>query len=193
MYVHVHVHVHFMTCFFVWFTGVVKNIIPAIASTNAIIAAACANEAFKLITFASHTMCDYHLYFGANGATANTFKWNKDEECMVCNTVDCNVTVTTATTLSELRHQVAKKMDLVEESITMNPVAEDLPDGVAPQLLWSDGPLADLTASNLPLSLADLNYQQFEGAIYLGATANLKDAKGGGDVGFNVVLRMQEV
>eukprot|EP01064_Diplonema_japonicum_P034348 TRINITY_DN7091_c0_g1_i1.p1 TRINITY_DN7091_c0_g1~~TRINITY_DN7091_c0_g1_i1.p1 ORF type:complete len:448 (+),score=85.93 TRINITY_DN7091_c0_g1_i1:80-1423(+) len=44
--------------------GVVKNIIPAIASTNAIIAAACCNEVLKMATNCNAIMDNYFLYNG---------------------------------------------------------------------------------------------------------------------------------
>ena len=44
--------------------GVVKNVIPAIASTNALIAAACANEAFKAFTGCNKNIDDYFMFMG---------------------------------------------------------------------------------------------------------------------------------
>lgn len=71
--------------------GVVKNIIPAIASTNAIVAAACCNEAFKILTgsnpFLGMPMDDvnnYMMYTGDDSVYTYTFQHQKKDDCPVC-------------------------------------------------------------------------------------------------------------
>jgi hypothetical protein len=147
-----------------------------------------------LVTFASQTMCDYHFYLGANGARADTMKWNKDGNCLVCNVIDCNVDVTGSTTIREIRAEVAKKLDVVEQSVMMNPDQDELAEGVAAMLLFAgEGPLAEQTKGNLDLTLHDLKYTNYaDGNIYLAGSANLNKDRGGGNVDFNVVMKMSK-
>ncbi|ORY36865.1 hypothetical protein BCR33DRAFT_754749 [Rhizoclosmatium globosum] len=58
--------------------GVVKNIIPAIASTNAIVAAATANEVFKIITSSAPSVDNYMMYTGDAGIYTHTFALEKN-------------------------------------------------------------------------------------------------------------------
>lgn len=64
--------------------GVVKNIIPAIASTNAVIAAACTQEAFKIATNSNPILDNYMMYTGNEGVYTYTFKHEQRPDCPVC-------------------------------------------------------------------------------------------------------------
>ncbi|ORY08853.1 NEDD8-activating enzyme E1 catalytic subunit [Clohesyomyces aquaticus] len=69
--------------------GVVKNIIPAIASTNAIVAASCCNEAFKLATSTNPFLGfpgtdNYMMYTGDESIYTYTFQHMKKSDCPVC-------------------------------------------------------------------------------------------------------------
>mmetsp|Transcript_13364 Transcript_13364/g.28380 ORF Transcript_13364/g.28380 Transcript_13364/m.28380 type:complete len:433 (-) Transcript_13364:427-1725(-) len=64
--------------------GVVKNIIPAIPSTNGIVAAACTLEALKMATMCSQQMNNYTMYVGTAGIYTHTVAYEKDPECLVC-------------------------------------------------------------------------------------------------------------
>ncbi|CAD7698697.1 unnamed protein product [Ostreobium quekettii] len=64
--------------------GVVKNIIPAVASTNAIVAAVCSLEALKMVTACSTGMSNYMMYMGGEGIYTHTVAYERDPECLVC-------------------------------------------------------------------------------------------------------------
>ncbi|KAK6913889.1 THIF-type NAD/FAD binding fold [Dillenia turbinata] len=64
--------------------GVVKNIIPAIASTNAIISAACALETLKIASGCSKTLSNYLTYNGVEGLHTKVTEFVKDKDCLVC-------------------------------------------------------------------------------------------------------------
>ncbi|CAO3671202.1 unnamed protein product [Umbelopsis ramanniana] len=91
--------------------GVVKNIIPAIASTNAIIAAACCNEAFKIATSVAPFLNNYMMYTGNDGVYTYTFEHQKKPECPVCGTVAIKIDIDPDMILEDFLDVLKEKPD----------------------------------------------------------------------------------
>ena len=64
--------------------GVIKNVIPAIASTNSLIAASTVMEAIKISTGASKRLDNYFMYMGHEGLYSSTMQMDKLENCKTC-------------------------------------------------------------------------------------------------------------
>lgn len=91
--------------------GVVKNIIPAIASTNAIIAAACCNEALKIATSTVPYLDNYMMYTGdsENGLYTYTFQAEKKDDCPVCGNLAQTIELDPELTLEEFLATLAER------------------------------------------------------------------------------------
>jgi len=87
--------------------GVVKNIIPAVASTNAIVSAVCVLEAIKILSFFSQTLNTYMMYMGSEGVYSHTFVYERKEDCPVSSSKVRTLTVPPTTTLNELLQRLA--------------------------------------------------------------------------------------
>lgn len=99
--------------------GVVKGIIPAIASTNAIIASACTNEVLKIATAMANTMQNYMTYHGGEGIHTHTYAPEKLPNCPECGLKEFipEYVVHPNLTLSGLREFLRKKMGLKEPAV----------------------------------------------------------------------------
>jgi ubiquitin-activating enzyme E1 C len=86
--------------------GVVKTIIPAVASTNAIISATCVGEAIKILTFCSQNLNTYMMYMGAEGVYSHTFVYERKEDCPVCTASVRRITLSKEATLNQLIQQL---------------------------------------------------------------------------------------
>ncbi|EOO04330.1 putative nedd8-activating enzyme e1 catalytic subunit protein [Phaeoacremonium minimum UCRPA7] len=103
--------------------GVIKNIIPAIASTNAIIAASCCNEALKIASGCAPALGftdNYMTYSGNESIYTNTFNYEKKDDCPVCGQVARPLEVNPDRTLQELLDSLAGRPEaqLKKPSIT---------------------------------------------------------------------------
>uniref|UniRef100_A0A0B7B6L3 NEDD8-activating enzyme E1 catalytic subunit n=2 Tax=Arion vulgaris TaxID=1028688 RepID=A0A0B7B6L3_9EUPU len=64
--------------------GVVKRIMPAVASTNAVISAVCATEVFKIATSCCLPLNNYMNFNDTNGVYTYTFEAEKTPDCLAC-------------------------------------------------------------------------------------------------------------
>ncbi|KAG0321638.1 hypothetical protein BGZ97_010733 [Linnemannia gamsii] len=147
--------------------GVVKNIIPAIAATNAIIAASCCNEALKIATTCAKNLNNYMMYSGNDSVYTYTFEHQRKDDCPVCSTSATKLDFKGDKTLEELMDYLKEKPDvqLKKPSFAVGgkplymQAPKQLEEAMRPNLqkslseLFSSGDELTITDSTLPFSL----------------------------------------
>ncbi|XP_075955561.1 NEDD8-activating enzyme E1 catalytic subunit-like isoform X2 [Anarhichas minor] len=96
--------------------GVVKRIIPAVASTNAVIAAACATEVFKIATSAYIPLNNYLLFNDVDGLYTYTFEAERKENCSACSQVPQDLQFPSSARLQEVLEYLTENASLQMKS-----------------------------------------------------------------------------
>jgi ubiquitin-activating enzyme E1 C len=131
--------------------GVVKTIIPAVASTNAIISAACVNEAIKMLSFSGQSLNCNFMIMGAEGFYTPTFEYDRKEDCMVCGSaaearpLRCSTTSTLAELIQHMKED--NGLQLKKPSVT---------SGSMSLYLTAPPALEKATKANLDKTLTEL-------------------------------------
>jgi len=134
--------------------GVLKNIIPAVASTNAVIAAACATEVFKLATSCYEPFKNYMVFNDLDGIYTYTYEAEKKSDCLACSQVPKTVEVKLKTmTLQELVDFLCESHDFQMKSPGLTTEVNGKDKTLFMQSIKS-------TDANLTLSLTELGLEE---------------------------------
>uniref|UniRef100_A0A8D3DDK3 NEDD8-activating enzyme E1 catalytic subunit n=1 Tax=Scophthalmus maximus TaxID=52904 RepID=A0A8D3DDK3_SCOMX len=96
--------------------GVVKRIIPAVASTNAVIAASCAMEVFKIATSAYIPLNNYLVFNDVDGLYTYTFEAERKENCSACSQVPQDLQFPPSAKLQEVLEYLTENASLQMKS-----------------------------------------------------------------------------
>ncbi|KAL1440698.1 hypothetical protein MTO96_009247 [Rhipicephalus appendiculatus] len=96
--------------------GVVKRIIPAVASTNAVIAAVCVNEVFKIATSCCNPLNNYVVFNDTDGIYTYTFEAERNEKCLACSQNTVTLHFTEETKLQEIYDHLINSHDFQMKS-----------------------------------------------------------------------------
>ncbi|KLO11889.1 hypothetical protein SCHPADRAFT_854754 [Schizopora paradoxa] len=128
--------------------GVVKNIIPAIASTNAVIAAACCNEAFKIATSSAAYLDNYFMYMGNDSIYTLTFQPERREDCPVCGNNSLPIEISKDMTVEQLIETLGERPDVQAKKPSLATATSSI-------YLQSPKQLEEATRPNLEKKVSD--------------------------------------
>ncbi|XP_035595557.1 NEDD8-activating enzyme E1 catalytic subunit-like isoform X1 [Oncorhynchus keta] len=96
--------------------GVVKRIIPAVASTNAVIAAACSTEVFKIASSTYIPLNNYLVFNIVDGLYTYTFEAERKENCSACSQVPQDLQFPPSAKLQEVLEYLTENASLQMKS-----------------------------------------------------------------------------
>lgn len=133
--------------------GVVKHIIPAVASTNAVIAAQCVIEAFKIASSCCNPLNNYMVFNDTDGLYTYTFEAEKKEDCLACSQVPQKLKLAEDATLQHLVDHLTESNSLQMKA----PGITAIVDGKNKTLYMQNvEAIRKRTKQNLPKKLTEL-------------------------------------
>jgi len=133
--------------------GVVKRIIPAVASTNAVIAAACTTEVFKVVTSCCNPLNNYMVFNDSDGVYTYVYEQERNPDCIVCSRRPQKLEFKATTPLKDV-------LEFLENSAVyqMKSPGATTTIGGKNKTLYMKTPasIEEATRKNLKLSLSDL-------------------------------------
>ncbi|VDO39941.1 unnamed protein product [Haemonchus placei] len=152
--------------------GVLKRIIPAVASTNAVIAAACALEALKLATNIAKPIDNYLNFTDINGVYCGVVHLEKDPDCPTCSGGYVQMQCKEDDTLQDLIDKLVLKFHLKNPSIETGKeklymISELIPELKERSVLNLLRPLKELLSPGEDLLVADEVLSKYISAAFL--------------------------